>query len=78
MKQRLLLARQHWQHQSSELHQVSPLATLNRGYAVVQNQQGELVRSVQQIQTEALLSIRLSDGQVAAQVLSVSPSVDNQ
>lgn len=78
MKQRLLLARQHWQHQSSELHQVSPLATLNRGYAVVQNQQGELVRSVQKIQTEALLSIRLSDGQVAAQVLSVSPSADNQ
>lgn len=43
---------------------VSPLSTLERGYAIVSNQNGMIVRSVKEIKAEQALNIRLKDGVV--------------
>jgi exodeoxyribonuclease VII large subunit len=44
------------------LHGVSPLATLDRGYAIMFDDQGRTVRSVQGVVPDAILEARLSDG----------------
>jgi exodeoxyribonuclease VII large subunit len=54
---------------SGRLEAVSPLATLARGYAIVQRQSdGALVRSVDDAQPGSLLDIRISDGAFTAKV----------
>jgi exodeoxyribonuclease VII large subunit len=45
---------------------LSPLAVLGRGYAVVSHADGRVIRSVQQVQPQDALKIRLSDGQFNA------------
>ncbi|EON89678.1 exodeoxyribonuclease VII large subunit [Plesiomonas shigelloides] len=52
----------------ARLQAVSPLATLARGYAVVQDEQRQLITSVQQVQAGDSLQIRLSDGVVHSRV----------
>lgn len=52
----------------ARLHAVSPLATLARGYAVVQNEQRQLISSIHQVQSGERLDIRLSDGVVRSRV----------
>lgn len=44
------------------LHAVSPLATLERGYAILLDQDGRNIRSVQGVAPDAILEARLSDG----------------
>jgi exodeoxyribonuclease VII large subunit len=50
------------------LEALSPLAILNRGYAVVSQPDGSLVRSTAQVQTGDELNVRISDGEFSAQV----------
>lgn len=52
----------------SRLHALSPLAVLERGYALVQRVDGVLVRSVAQITPGDRLTTRLSDGAVISRV----------
>lgn len=52
----------------ARLQAVSPLATLARGYAVVQDEQRQLITSVQQVQAGDSLQIRLSDGVLYSRV----------
>lgn len=47
---------------SGQLHALSPLAVLERGYALVQMQDGTVVRSTAQIQEGDQVRTRLSDG----------------
>lgn len=47
-----------------QVRALSPLATLARGYAVVQNQVGEVINSVRQVSPGQDLVARLSDGQI--------------
>lgn len=54
----------------SALETVSPIATLDRGYAIVSLKNGEIIRSVYQLQLGEPLSIRLKDGIVVADPLS--------
>jgi exodeoxyribonuclease VII large subunit len=42
---------------------------LGRGYAVVSHPDGQVVRSVQQVQPDDALKIRLSDGQFNARAV---------
>ncbi|MFC4822196.1 exodeoxyribonuclease VII large subunit, partial [Dokdonella ginsengisoli] len=52
------------------LHAVSPLATLERGYAILlERDSGRVVRSVEQVQAEAELRARLADGEIALRVV---------
>lgn len=51
------------------LHQASPQTTLERGFAIVTNAKGEVVRSSTLLQPGEALSLRLAQGQVETAVL---------
>ena len=56
----------------AQLNSLSPLAVLDRGYALVLNAQGGLVRSVQQVAPGDSVRTRLSDGSFTSRVESAS------
>jgi len=58
-------------HQRARARALSPLATLQRGYAVVQREAGEVVASVGDVTTGTALSIRVADGRIAATTTDV-------
>lgn len=85
LKQRLLTAvnhklensRQHLLHCSQTLHAVSPLATLNRGYALATiDCSGEIIRSARQVKVDDMITIRLGQGSIGSKVTSVNPGND--
>ena len=56
---------------SSQLEAISPLATLKRGYAIVSEEtSGKIVRDSDQISKGEKLDIKLSNGDLTAQVLT--------
>jgi exodeoxyribonuclease VII large subunit len=57
-------------HQLARVRGMSPLATLRRGYAVVQDAEGHVVTAPGQVRIGQPLQIRVSDGRIAAQVTS--------
>lgn len=61
------------EHLAQTLNVVSPLATLGRGYAIVQDQNGGIIRDASRLKSGDLISARVSSGQVEAKVISVSP-----
>jgi exodeoxyribonuclease VII large subunit len=52
------------------LHSVSPLATLQRGYAIVGNERGELLRDASHAPPGSIITARLARGQLNCTVLS--------
>ncbi|SFM35509.1 Exodeoxyribonuclease VII large subunit [Ectothiorhodospira mobilis] len=54
--------------QARSLHAVSPLATLGRGYSILLNAAGEVVRSAQQAPPGSRLQARLARGQLHCRV----------
>jgi len=56
------------------LHAVSPLATLERGYAIMFDGSGQVVRSARGVAIGATLRARLVDGELAVQVLGEVPA----
>jgi exodeoxyribonuclease VII large subunit len=50
------------------LNALSPLAVLERGYAIVSKAGGELVRSTHQVEPGEDLGVRVSDGSFSVQV----------
>ncbi|HEY8098655.1 MAG TPA: exodeoxyribonuclease VII large subunit [Methylobacter sp.] len=66
LKQRLL-------NSSQTLHAVSPLATLNRGYAMAINPStGDIIRSVEQISVGDIVQTRLAHGRFTSQVKDIN------
>ena len=57
-----------WSRANAQLRELSPLAVLERGYALVQSEQGELIRSVSQINVADRITTRLIDGSIASTV----------
>ena len=53
----------------SKLDAMSPLKVLMRGYAMAQNPQGEVLRSVHQAELGERITVTLSDGQLSATVM---------
>jgi exodeoxyribonuclease VII large subunit len=53
------------------LHSLSPLATLDRGYALVTNQQHEVITDSQQLRENEILTTRLARGQFSSRVTEV-------
>lgn len=47
---------------------LNPLAVLNRGYALVENAEGEIIKSVTQININATIRVQVSDGRFEANV----------
>ncbi|MFC5582974.1 exodeoxyribonuclease VII large subunit [Rhodanobacter terrae] len=55
-------------HTGHALHAVSPLATLERGYAILLDVEGKVVRSVRDVAVNMKLRARLADGELALRV----------
>jgi exodeoxyribonuclease VII large subunit len=53
-------------HHRARARALSPLATLERGYAVLQDADGHVVTSVSGVAPEAAISVRVADGRVHA------------
>ncbi len=64
MKERLWQSRRKYESLDLHLRQLSPLAVLSRGYAIVQNPQGQVLRSVSETGPGEDLSVRLSRGRL--------------
>ena len=62
-------------HQLARVRGMSPLATLRRGYAVVQDVDGHVVTSVGQTGPDERLRIRVADGRIAV-VVSDTTSIE--
>jgi exodeoxyribonuclease VII large subunit len=58
------------QHQTLQgcLHSLSPLAVLNRGYALVFSEDGTLVKKHDQVKDGELLTTRLASGTLQSRV----------
>ena len=54
----------------SKLDAMSPLKVLSRGYTMAQNQRGEVLRSVNQVEVGEQISIRVNDGRISATVMN--------
>ncbi|WP_139977986.1 exodeoxyribonuclease VII large subunit [Nocardioides litoris] len=61
-------------HQRARARALSPLATLQRGYAVLQGPDGHVVASVAALAAGAAVSVRVADGRVHAEVVSTESS----
>ena len=68
---RLHLCRQRFTAVTAKLDAMSPLKVLTRGYAMVQDPQGQVVRSITQVQPGANIRLRLNDGKIDAYVTGV-------
>jgi exodeoxyribonuclease VII large subunit len=58
---------------AARLEALSPLAVLNRGYALVYSAQGTLLRSSADTATTETIHVRLAQGAVAAEVKTIDP-----
>lgn len=56
---------------AATLNSVSPLATLDRGYAIVQDQQGKVVQDIAQLSLEDQIETRLSNGRFVSRVTEI-------
>ncbi|MGL4173218.1 MAG: exodeoxyribonuclease VII large subunit [Actinomycetota bacterium] len=56
-------------HLAARVEALSPSATLDRGYAVAQHQNGSIVRSPQDVHEGEILRLRVSGGTIEVQVL---------
>ena len=61
-------------HDGRALHAVSPLATLERGYAIVFDADGKVLRSVQGVEPGSTLRARLMDGELGLLVRESQPA----
>ncbi|MFZ5755316.1 MAG: exodeoxyribonuclease VII large subunit [Pseudomonadota bacterium] len=70
---RATLARQQQQLESraARLNTVSPLATLSRGYAIVRDERGRVVKDARRIPVGAAVTARVADGTLACRVEGV-------
>ncbi|WP_316311896.1 exodeoxyribonuclease VII large subunit, partial [Clavibacter michiganensis] len=55
----------------ASLDALSPLAVLSRGFSIVENERGEIVRDTRELKQNEDVKIRLSRGKIKAKILSV-------
>jgi exodeoxyribonuclease VII large subunit len=78
LRHRLDHAHNDLEHQLARVRSLSPLATLERGYAVVQDTDGHVVTGTDQVERGQELHIRVRDGRIHVQTASCTsePMVD--
>lgn len=64
-------------HQRARARALSPLATLRRGYAVLQGPDGHVVTSVEGVAAGAEVSVRVADGRVHATTTRLEPLLEH-
>ncbi len=60
-----------------KLHAVSPLATLDRGFSITRSENGKIIRSGNDTQVGASVSVTLGHGELACEVLGVKTHDEN-
>tara|TARA_R110000737_G_scaffold106215_1_gene139102 strand:- start:4114 stop:5451 length:1338 start_codon:yes stop_codon:yes gene_type:complete len=71
-QQRLLIAkRESFAHQCEQLHIVSPLATIARGYSITRDEQGKMIKNIKDITIEDNIKVEVADGVIDAKVIAV-------
>lgn len=68
-RQSLDIKKQHYVSLTAKLDAMSPLKVLSRGYAMAQNDNGSVVKSIQQVKPGDKISVTVSDGSFEASVL---------
>jgi len=66
---------QHWRRIVETLNVVSPLATLKRGYAIVEDSSGNIIRSHQAVSVGDTINTRLGDGSIDCTVISTNTGI---
>lgn len=64
------------QHLAQTLNVVSPLATLGRGYAIVETDEGQIVRRSSSLSSGDSITARVAEGRIHATVTGTSPDSD--
>ena len=72
MRQHLKQQREKLQFSAQTLNIVSPLATLGRGYAIVKDDQGSIIRDAAQLSAGQSIQAQLGHGSVSARVTEVN------
>lgn len=76
MRHGLRLRRSELNGLRSALRAVGPAAVLGRGYALVRDGEGAVVRSIEQVSIEELVQVHLADGEFSSRVERIEPSSD--
>jgi len=61
------------EHTAGALNVVSPLATLGRGYAIVRDEQGNIIRNAPDVAAGDRISAHVANGMFTAEIKSVNP-----
>lgn len=83
LKQRLINANRNSSQQRSkrflhlieQLHLVSPLATIARGYSVTRNSEQKVISKVSDVSVNDEITIQISDGSINAKVTETKPNI---
>jgi len=70
MKQRLQQLKQDLAHSASELELVSPLATLQRGYSIIKDEQGKIIKHSDKLKPGQIIQGQLAKGSFKASIES--------
>jgi exodeoxyribonuclease VII large subunit len=62
--------------QAEVLNAVSPLSTLNRGYAIVSHADGQIITNSEQAKVGDTINAQLHEGQLVCQVLDTESAND--
>jgi len=76
IQHQLALRQKQLQQLAHALDAVSPLATLGRGYAIVTNEQEQIIRQATQVKAGDRIKARLAEGQLYCQVTQIKESHD--
>jgi exodeoxyribonuclease VII large subunit len=71
-------SQQRFEALNAHLTQLSPLAVLARGYAIVQRDDGTVVRNAEETAAGERIGIRLSEGRLSARVEAVETTTGNK
>ncbi len=74
LAQRLQRDAMHLRGLARSLHAISPLATVARGYSILQREDGRVVRSTHDVAVGDRLHARVHDGELAVRVETTSPA----
>ena len=72
----LLQHRQRLASLQAQLSLLDPQRTLERGYAIVQDDKGQVVRSPRQLRPNSTISVRVAEGSAELGIASVQPRLE--
>lgn len=75
-----LLQKKQWefQHKLTKIDGLSPLKIMNRGYSLAYQQDGTIIKSVDQAEKGDTIQVHLQDGQLACEIQDVKERKDNE